>query len=205
MLIEILENNIDQRLISQVVDALKKGELIIYPTDTVYAIGCDLMNKSALEKLARLKNLKLEKSKFAIICHDISQISEYAKQLDRPTYKMLNKSLPGPFTFILDANGEVPKFFNNKRKEIGVKIPDNNIVLEIVKSLGNPLVTTSLIDDEDELLEYFIDPYEIYQRFDDKVHTIIDGGKGKLEASTIVKCTDGEIEILRQGAGELQS
>jgi tRNA threonylcarbamoyl adenosine modification protein (Sua5/YciO/YrdC/YwlC family) len=203
MLVEILENNIDQRLIKQVVDALKKGELIIYPTDTVYAIGCDLMNKSALEKLARLKNLKLEKSKFAIICHDISEVSEYVKQLDRSTFKMLNKSLPGPFTFILEANGEVPKFFNNKRKEIGVKIPDNKIVLEIVKSLGNPLVTTSLIDNEDELLEYFVDPYEIYQRFDDKVHTIIDGGTGKLEASTIVKCTGDEIEVLRQGAGQL--
>lgn len=203
MLIEILENNIDQRLIKQVVDALKKGELIIYPTDTVYAIGCDLMNKSALEKLARLKNMKLEKSKFAIICHDISQMSEYVKQLDRSTYKMINKSLPGPFTFILEANGEVPKFFNNKRKEIGIKIPANEIVLEIVRSLENPLVTTSLIDDEDELLEYFVDPYEIYQRFDDKVHTIIDGGYGKLEASTVVKCTDGDIEVLRQGAGEL--
>jgi tRNA threonylcarbamoyl adenosine modification protein (Sua5/YciO/YrdC/YwlC family) len=205
MLIEILEDNIDQRLINQVVDALKAGELVIYPTDSVYAMGCDLMSKSALEKLARLKNLKLEKSKFSIICQDISQVSEYVKQLDRSTYKMLNKSLPGPFTFILEANGEIPKFFNNKRKEIGIKIPDNKIVLEIVKKLGNPLVTTSLIDDEDELLEYFIDPYEIYQRFDEKVHTIIDGGAGKLEASTIVKCTEGEIEILRQGVGELQS
>jgi tRNA threonylcarbamoyl adenosine modification protein (Sua5/YciO/YrdC/YwlC family) len=203
MLIEILENNIDQRLIKQVVDALKKGELVIYPTDTVYAIGCDLMNKSALEKLARLKNMKLEKSKFAIICHDISQMSEYVKQLDRSVYKMINKALPGPFTFILEANSEIPKFFNNKRKEIGIKIPDNEIVLEIVRTLGNPLVTTSLIDDEDELLEYFVDPYEIYQRFDDKVHTIIDGGYGKLEASTVVKCTDGDFEVLRQGAGEL--
>lgn len=203
MLIEILESNIDKRLIKQVVDALKKGEIVIYPTDTVYAMGCDLMNKKALEKLSRLKNTKLEKSKFAIICEDLSQVSEYTQQMDRSVFKMLKKNLPGPFTFILEANGEVPRFFNTKRKEIGVKIPKNNIVNEIVKELGNPLVTTSLIDDEDELLEYFIDPYEIYQRFDDKVHTIIDGGNGRLEASTIVNCTNGKIEVIREGAGDL--
>lgn len=201
MLIEINEHNIDQRLIQQVVDALKKGELIIYPTDTVYAIGCDLHNKKALEKLAQLKNIKLNKAKFAIICKDLSDITNYVKQLDRPTFKLLKQSLPGPFTFILTATNEVPKLFDTNRKEIGIKIPDNKIVLEIVEKLGNPLVTTSLIDDEDELLEYFIDPYEIYQRFDEKVHTIIDGGPGKLEASTIVNCTGDEIEIIRQGAG----
>lgn len=203
MLVEINENNIDQRLIDQIVEALKDGELIIYPTDTVYALGCDLMNKKALENLARIKNMKLSKSKFSIICKDISEITSYVKHLERPVFKLLKQSLPGPFTFILTANNDVPKLFDSKRKEIGVKIPDNKIVLEIVKKLGNPLVTTSLIDDEDELLEYFIDPYEIYQRFDDKVHTIIDGGFGKLEASTIVNCTTGDAEIIRQGAGIL--
>lgn len=203
MLVEINDENIDQRLIDQIVCALKDGEIIIYPTDTVYAMGCDLMNKSALEKLAKLKNLKLSKSKFSIICKDISQITNYVKPIDRPTFKLLNQSLPGPFTFILTANNDVPRLFDSKRKEIGVKIPDNKIVLELVEKLGNPLVTTSLIDDEDEILEYFVDPYEIYQRFDEKVHTIIDGGYGRLEASTIVKCTDGNVEILRQGAGNL--
>lgn len=203
MLVEINENNIDNRLIDSIVEALKNGELIIYPTDTVYAIGCDLKNKGALEKLAKLKNIKLSKSKFSIICKNISQITAYVKPIDRPTFKLLNSSLPGPFTFILTANNDVPRLFDSKRKEIGIKIPDNKIVIEIVEKLGNPLVTTSLIDDEDELLEYFVDPYEIYERFDDKVHTIIDGGYGKLEASTIVNCTDGNIEIIRQGAGEL--
>ncbi len=203
MLVEINENNIDQRLIDQIVEALKDGELIIYPTDTVYALGCDLMNKKALENLARIKNMKLSKSKFSIICKDISEITSYVKHLERPIFKLLKQSLPGPFTFILTANNDVPKLFDSKRKEIGVKIPDNKIVLEIVEKLGNPLVTTSLIDDEDELLEYFIDPYEIYQRFDDKVHTIIDGGLGKLEASTIVNCTKSDAEIIRQGAGIL--
>ena len=203
MLIEIQEENIDKRLIQQVTKALKQGELIIYPTDTVYAMGCDLRNKKALENLARLKNMKLSKSKFSIICKDLSEVSQYVKQIDRPTFKLLKQSLPGPFTFIMEAIGEIPKLFDNKRKEIGIKIPDNKIVLAIVEELGNPLVTTSLIDDEDELLEYFIDPYEIYQRFDDKVHTIIDGGFGKLEASTIVNCLNGEPEIIRQGAGTL--
>ena len=203
MLVEINENNIDNRLIDSIVEALKNGELIIYPTDTVYAIGCDLKNKGALEKLAKLKNIKLSKSKFSIICKNISQITAYVKPIDRPTFKLLNSSLPGPFTFILTANNDVPRLFDSKRKEIGIKIPDNKIVIEIVEKLGNPLVTTSLIDNEDELLEYFVDPYEIYERFDDKVHTIIDGGYGKLEASTIVNCTDGNIEIIRQGAGEL--
>lgn len=202
MLIEINEDNIDFRLIDQVVGALRDGELIIYPTDTVYAIGCDLMNKKALENLARLKNMKLNKSKFSIICKDLSQVSNYVKHLDRPTFKLLNQSLPGPFTFILEANNEIPKLFGNKRREIGIKIPKNEIVLTLVERLGNPIVTTSLIDDEDELLEYFIDPYEIYQRFDEKVHTIIDGGYGKLEGSTIVNCIGG-IEVLRQGVGEI--
>jgi tRNA threonylcarbamoyl adenosine modification protein (Sua5/YciO/YrdC/YwlC family) len=204
MLIEINENNIDSRLIDQTVKALKDGELIIYPTDTVYAIGCDVKNKKALEKLARLKNIKLSQSRFAIICKDMSDISTYVKQIDRPTFKVLKQNLPGPFTFILEATNEVQRLFDSKRKEIGIKIPDNKTVLEIVEKLGNPLVTTSLIDNEDDLLEYFIDPYEIYQRYDDKVHTIIDGGYGKLEASTIVNCINGEIEIIRQGVGIIQ-
>ena len=203
MLIEINEENIDQRLITQVVQALKAGEVIIYPTDTVYAMGCDLMNKSALNKLAKLKNMKLSKSKFSIICKDLSQITQYVKQIDRPTFKLLKQSLPGPFTFILTATNDVPKLFDSKRKEIGIKIPDNKIILEITEKLGNPLVTTSLIDNDDELLEYFIDPYEIYQRFDDHIDVIIDGGLGKLEASTIINCTGDEPELIRQGAGEI--
>lgn len=203
MLIEINEENIDKRLIDQVVEALKAGEIIIYPTDTVYAMGCDLYNKKALENLARLKNIKLNKSMFSIICKDLSDISQYVKQIDRPTFKLLKQSLPGPYTFIMTANNDIPRLFNSKRKEIGIKIPDNKIVLEIVEKLGNPIVTTSLIDNEDELLEYFIDPYQIYERFDDQVNTIIDGGPGKLEASTIVNCTGSEPEIIRQGAGEL--
>lgn len=203
MLIEINEENIDHRLIEQIVKVLRNGELIIYPTDTVYAIGCDLNNKKALEKLAKLKGVKLEKSKFSIICKDLSETANYVKQIDRPIFKVMKNSLPGPFTFILEANNDVQKTFNSKRKEIGIKIPDNKIVLSLVEALGNPLVTTSLHDSEDTILDYFIDPYEIYQRFEDKVAFIIDGGNGKLEASTIVNCTSGSPEVVRQGAGEL--
>ena len=202
MLIEVNPNNIDQRIIQQAAEILKKGGLIIFPTDTVYAIGCDMNNKKALNALTSYKGVKLKKAKFSIICHDMSQISDYVKHIDRPTYKILNKSLPGPFTFILTATNEVPRRFDTNRKEIGIRIPDNKITLAIVKALGNPIATTSLHDKEDEIKDYFIDPYIIYERFDDKVNLIIDGGQGRLEASTVVDCTDG-IEIIRQGIGEV--
>ena len=203
MLIEINKDNIDKRLIDTVVGALMNDEIIIYPTDTVYALACDLNSKKGIEKLAEIKKLKLKHAKFSIVCHDISAISSYIKQIDRSTFKLLKSNLPGPFTFILQATNEVQRKFDSNRKEIGIKIPDNAIALEITKALGNPMVTTSLIDNEDDLLEYFTDPYEIYQRFDDKVHTIIDGGVGKLEASTIVDCSKGVCEVIREGAGVL--
>ena len=203
MLVEINDSNIDNRLIKDIVEELRKGEIIIYPTDTVYAMGCDLTNKKALGKLAKLKDVRLKQAKFSIICKDLSQVSEYVKQVNRPTFKMMKQTLPGPYTYILNATNDVTRLFDSKRKEIGIKIPDNNIVLAIVEELGNPLVTTSLHDNEDDLLDYFTDPYEIYERFDDKVSTIIDGGFGKLEASTIIDCTEDHPEVIRQGAGEI--
>lgn len=203
MLVEINENNIDHRLIQQAVELLRKGGIIIFPTDTVYAMGCDLYNKKALKRLAQLKDIKLSKANFSIICPDLSDLSKYVRHLDRPTYKVLNKSLPGPFTFILDATNEIPRLFGTNRKEIGIRIPDNTIILEIVRELGNPIVTTSLHTD-DEILDYFIDPYQIYERFDETADMIIDGGYGNLVASTIVDCTGGGLEILRQGIGELE-
>lgn len=203
MLIEINEDNIDQRLIKDIVDELRRGEIIIYPTDTVYAMGCDLMNKKALEKLAKLKGVRLKQTRFSIICKDLSQVADYVKQVNRPTFKLMKQTLPGPYTYILNATNEVTRLFDTKRKEIGIKIPDNNIVLAIAEELGNPIVTTSLHDNEDDLLEYFTDPYEIYERFGDKVSTIIDGGHGKLEASTILDCTDEHPVVIREGAGEI--
>ena len=202
MLIEINEKNIDQRLIDTVVAALRKGKLIIFPTDTVYAVGCDLLNKKALKELAQLKGIKLSKANFSIICSDLSNLSDYVKHIDRPTYKLLNRSLPGPFTFILTANHDVPRLFDSNKKEIGIRIPDNKIIRMIVEQLGNPVATTSLHDDEDEILDYFVDPYEIYQRYDTRVEVIIDGGPGNLDASTVIDCTN-EPTIVRQGIAEI--
>lgn len=201
MIIEINPSNIDNRLIDQAVKSLQKGDIIIFPTDTVYSMGCDLRNKKALEKLATLKDIKLKKSNFSIICNDLSNLSEYVKHIDRPTFKLLKNSLPGPFTFILNATQEVTKIFDSNKKEIGIRIPDNNIILEIVKKLGNPIATTSLHNDEDQILDYFTDPNTIYENYHDKVDLIIDGGAGKLEASTVINCTDGSPEIIRQGIG----
>jgi tRNA threonylcarbamoyl adenosine modification protein (Sua5/YciO/YrdC/YwlC family) len=166
-------------------------------------MGCDLYSKKGLNELAKLKNIKLNKANFSIICSDLSHLSEYVKQLDRSVFKLLKQSLPGPFTFILNATNEIPRLFDTNRKEIGIRIPNNAIVLEIVKLLGNPIATTSLHNDEDTIADYFADPYMIYERFDEDVPFIIDGGYGHLDASTVVDCTNGSPEIIRQGIGKI--
>jgi tRNA threonylcarbamoyl adenosine modification protein (Sua5/YciO/YrdC/YwlC family) len=204
MIIEINADSIDKRLINQAVDILKSGGIIVFPTDTVYAMGCDLYNKKALTKLAKLKDVKLSKANFAIICPDLSHLSEYVKQIDRSTFKLLKHNLPGPFTFILTATNEVQRLFESNRKEIGIRIPNNNIILELANKLGNPIATSSLHNDQDELLDYFVDPYAIYEQLDDQIDLIIDGGPGKLEASTIIDCTSGEPVVIRQGVGQLE-
>ncbi|MEN9440506.1 MAG: hypothetical protein RLZ33_582 [Bacteroidota bacterium] len=203
MIVEINPNNIDKRLIQQAVEILQKGGVIIFPTDTVYAMGCDLFNKKGLNNLAKLKDIKLSKANFSIICSDLSNLSDYVKQIDRPTFKLLKNSLPGPFTFILTATNEVPKLFDSNKKEIGIRIPDNEIILEIVRALGNPVATTSLHNDEDQIMDYFADPYAIYEHCDDTVELIIDGGYGNLDASTVIDCTSGAPVIVRQGIGHL--
>jgi tRNA threonylcarbamoyl adenosine modification protein (Sua5/YciO/YrdC/YwlC family) len=203
MFIEINPSNMDQRLINQIVESLRKGELIVFPTDTVYAVGCDVTNKKALAALAKWKGVKVQKANFSIICSDLSQLSEYVKQVDRGIFRLLKQSLPGPFTFILQATNEVSKLFEASKKEIGIRIPDNKITLAIVEALGNPMATTSLHDEEDEIADYFVDPSVIYERFDDEFAFIIDGGLGHLEASTIVDCTSGTAEIVRQGIGQI--
>ncbi len=203
MILEINPNNIDKRAINQTVEVLKKGGLVIFPTDSVYAIGCDLYNKKALEKLAKFKEVKLNKANFSIICTGMSDLSKYVKQIDRPIFKLLNSSLPGPFTFILPATNEIPKLFDSNRKEIGIRIPDNPIIIEIAEKLGNPLATTSLKDDT-SFIEYHNDPDEIYEHFNSLVDVIIDGGFGKLDGTTVVDCTSGAPEIIRQGLGILE-
>lgn len=195
-------DNPDSRKISLIVDILQKGGIIIYPTDTVYALGCSLAHKKAIAKLAQLKGLKTKKAAFSIIFDDLSKLTEYTKHIDRPTYKLLRKNLPGPFTFILTASNTVPKLFDSNKKTIGIRIPDNNIALAIVEQLGVPLVTTSLHNDDD-VLEYSTDPYLIEEKWANKVDGIVDGGYGNNEPSTVVDLSEGDIDIIRQGIGEL--
>ncbi|MEN9978018.1 MAG: hypothetical protein RLZZ569_643 [Bacteroidota bacterium] len=203
MFIEINPNNIDQRLIQQAITELRAGEIIIIPTDTVYAVACDMKNKKGLAKLANFKGIKLNKANFSIVCTDLSQVTDYVKQLDRGIFRLLKQNLPGPFTFVLEATNEVSKIFDVSRKEIGIRIPDNKIVAALVLELGNPIAVTSLHDNEDEITDYFVDPAAIYERYDDEVTFIIDGGIGHLEASTIVDCTQNQPEIVRQGIGKI--
>jgi tRNA threonylcarbamoyl adenosine modification protein (Sua5/YciO/YrdC/YwlC family) len=198
MLLEIHPDNPDTRKIDQIVKCLKDGGVIIYPTDTVYSIGCDLMNKRAIEKVARIKGIKPEKANFSIVCYDVSSLGDYTKQFSRQVFKVMNKALPGPFTFILNASNKVPKLFDSNKKTIGIRIPNNNIAREIVAALGNPIIATSVHDD-DEILEYTTDPQLIHEKFENLVDIVIDGGYGKNEASTIIDCTNDDIEVVREG------
>ena len=202
MLIKLFNNNTDQRRINQVVDVLRKGGLIIYPTDTVYAIGCDIMNQKAVEKVAKLKGISLEKSHFSFICYDLSHISDFTKPIANNIFKLMRRNLPGPFTFILNANNNVPRYFKGKKKTVGILVPNNNIIREIVKELGNPIFSTSVYSDN-EIEAYITDPELINETYADKVDLIIDGGFGDNKVSTIIDCTNDDIEIIREGKGEL--
>ncbi len=199
-LLRIHPDNPQPRAMDTVVKVLRKGGVIIYPTDTVYGIGCDIFQPKAVERVAKIKGIKVEKSNFSIICYDLSHLSDYCRQVDNSTFKLMKKVLPGPFTFILNANSRVPKLFKHKKKTVGIRVPDNNIPREIVHQLGNPIVTTSVLDD-DEILEYTTDPELIFERYQHQVDLVIDGGYGNNQASTIVDCTDDEPEVVRQGLG----
>lgn len=200
MLIKLYEENPNQKEIDRVVSVLQDGGLIIYPTDTVYAIGCDALNVRAVEEICKMKDINPAKSNLSIICYDLSNISEYAK-VDNAIFKLMKKNLPGPFTFILNTTSSLPKIYKNK-KTVGIRIPDNNIIRELVRNLGNPILTTS-VKDEDEVVEYTTDPELIYEKYQDKIDIVIDGGFGGIEGSTVVDCTSDEPEIIRQGKGEL--
>jgi tRNA threonylcarbamoyl adenosine modification protein (Sua5/YciO/YrdC/YwlC family) len=202
MLIKLFETNPNERQIEKIAEVLKKGGVIIYPTDSVYGIGCDIHNPKAIERVARIKGVKPDKINFSIICQDLSHISDYTRPITNPTFKLMKKNLPGPFTFILNANNRVPNIFQSNKKTVGIRVPKNNIILEIIKELGSPLVNTSVHDD-DEIIEYTTDPELIYERYQKVVDMVIDGGFGQIIASTVVDCTGDEPEILRQGIGEL--
>ena len=202
MLIKIYPENPSEKAIGQVVDILRKGGVIIYPTDTVYGLGCDITNQKAIERIARIRGVNPDKAHFSFICYDLSHISDYIKPIDNETFRILKKALPGAFTFIFNASKKVPKLLSSNKKTVGIRVPDNNIARGIVKMLGNPIISTS-IRDEDEIIEYSTDPELIYEKFKDLVDVVIDGGYGDNEPSTVIDCTTGEFEIIRQGKGDL--
>ncbi|MBM3401749.1 MAG: threonylcarbamoyl-AMP synthase [Bacteroidetes bacterium] len=202
MLIKIYPENPNEKAIQQVVDLLKKGGIIIYPTDTVYGMGCDISNPKAIEKICKIRGIKPEKANFSFICYDLSHISDFTRQIDNETFSVIKKALPGPITFIFIANKNVPKLLSSNKKTVGIRIPNNNIARAIVKVLGNPIISTSIHDD-DEIIEYSTDPELIHEKYQDLVDLVIDGGDGDNEPSTIVDCSEGQFELIRQGKGHL--
>lgn len=201
--IKIHPQNPEERKIAQVVDVLRSGGIIVYPTDTIYGIGCDLMNRKSIERLCKIMNIKPQKLDLSFICNDLAHISEYVKRIDTPIFKILKKSLPGPFTFILESNSKVPKILDVNKKTVGIRIPDHNIPRNIVALLGNPLITSSIKDD-DTIKEYTTDPEEIFNDFKNLVDVVIDGGAGGNVPSTVVDCTTDELSIIRQGLGFIE-
>jgi tRNA threonylcarbamoyl adenosine modification protein (Sua5/YciO/YrdC/YwlC family) len=204
MLIKINEENPNSKHIHQVVECLKDGGIIIYPTDTVYGIGCDIFQHKAVERIAQLKGIKADKANFSFICYDLSHISDFTKQISNPVYKLMKKALPGPFTFILNSSNNVPKLFESKKKTVGIRVPNNLIARQIVNELGNPIMSTSVKGD-DENIETITDPELIYEHYKDLVDIVIDGGIGGIEPSTILDCTFDEYEIIRQGKGIIEN
>lgn len=201
--IKIHPQNPEMRKVNRVVEILRNGGIIIYPTDTIYGIGCDLMNRKAIERLCKIMDLKPNKLDLSFICNDLRQISEFAKRIDTPVFKVLKKSLPGPFTFILESSSRVPKILDVNKKTVGIRIPDHNIPRIIVAELGNPLITASIKDD-DIIVEYTTDPEEIYEDFKNQVDVVIDGGTGGNIPSTVVDCTGEGLVVVRQGLGSIE-
>jgi tRNA threonylcarbamoyl adenosine modification protein (Sua5/YciO/YrdC/YwlC family) len=200
MLVKLYENNPNLREIDRIVQVLRDGGIIIYPTDTVYAMGCDALNTKAVDQICKYKDINPQKANLSIICYDLSSISEYAK-VSTPVFKLMKKNLPGPFTFILNATNHLPKIYKN-RKEVGIRVPDNSIIRTIVNELGNPVLSTS-VRTKDDILHYATDPELIEEEYRNKANIVINGGYGGLEPSTIVNCIGDDIEIVRQGKGEL--
>lgn len=200
-LIKLYEENPNPRQVEKVVEVLRRGGLVIYPTDTVYGLGCDITNSKALQRLARIKGVKLEKANWSFVCADLSNLSDYVRQIDSSTFKILKRALPGPYTFILPGNNNLPKDFK-KKKTVGIRVPDNNIARTLVAQLGNPIVSTSIYD-EDDILEYTTDPELIYEKWENLVDIVIDGGYGDNVASTVIDLSSGEPEVIREGKGDI--
>lgn len=200
-LLKIYPENPNPKALQKVVEVLKRGGVVIYPTDTVYGLGCDITNIKALERIAKIKGIKLERSNFSFICYDLSNLSDYVTQIETPIFKLLKRTLPGPYTFILPGANTLPHPFK-KKKTVGIRIPDNSIALGIVEALGNPIVSTS-IHDEDEILEYTTDPELIYEKWSSKVDLVIDGGYGDNQPSTVIEVKGTEVSLIREGKGSI--
>ncbi|MEO0572665.1 MAG: L-threonylcarbamoyladenylate synthase [Bacteroidota bacterium] len=199
--IKLYQENPDSRRLGQIADILRKGGLVIYPTDTVYGLGCDISNTRALERIARIKGIKLEKANWSFVCADLSNLSDFVRQIDTATFKILKRALPGPYTFVLPGNNNLPKNFK-KRKTVGIRIPNNAIITSLVQTLGNPIVSTS-IRDEDDVLEYTTDPELIFEKWQNLVDVVIDGGYGDNMASTVIDLSESEPKVIREGKGAL--
>jgi tRNA threonylcarbamoyl adenosine modification protein (Sua5/YciO/YrdC/YwlC family) len=203
VLLRINDKNIPEKTIAEIVNCLKNGGIIIYPTDTVYALGGDITQPKVLEKICKLKGIKLEKSNFSFVCSNLSHLSEYTKPIPNHIFRIMKKALPGPYTFILEANKNVPKLLKQNKDTIGIRVPNNLICKEIVEQLGNPIISTSLHDSSDDILEYFSDPEVIHNEYEKKVDIVVDGGFGNIYASTVIDCSGDEIVVIREGLGSL--
>jgi tRNA threonylcarbamoyl adenosine modification protein (Sua5/YciO/YrdC/YwlC family) len=203
MILHIHPDNPGDRQVQKAAEILQNGGVMIFPTDTVYGLGCDIYDARAVERVARFKGISIEKANFSFICYDLSHLSDFARHVDNVTFKLMKQCLPGPFTFILEASHNVPRVFRNKKKTIGIRIPDNNIIRAIVKELGHPVLTTSL-HDEDEILDYITDPELIYEKYQNLVDAVVDGGYGNIYPSTVIDCSGEEPVIMRQGIGEVE-
>ena len=201
-LLKIHPDNPEPRKIAKVVEVLRNGGVVIYPTDTIYGMGCDIFDQRAVERVCQIKGVKADKTQLSFICQDISHISEYVKSLSTPVFKVMKKALPGPYTFLLESSTKVPKIINAKKKTVGIRVPDHNIPRMLVEQLGHPIITTSIHDD-DTIKAYATDPQEIWEKFKNHVDIVIDGGPGRIQPSTVVDCTGDVFEITRQGAGDL--
>jgi len=203
MLLNINPQNPEGRKVRQVVEILEEGGVMIYPTDTVYALGCAMDQQAAVERICRLRRLDPAQAMLSVLCRDISQVSGFTRPLNNAVFRLMKRNLPGPFTFVLETNNKVPKLFKNKKRTIGVRVPDHPIVQDILEALGQPMLTASLKTEEDDVREYYTDPELMHKRFGKRVDLVIDGGSGGLTPSTLVFCTADEPELIRQGAGEL--
>jgi tRNA threonylcarbamoyl adenosine modification protein (Sua5/YciO/YrdC/YwlC family) len=204
LLFRLNPNNINSQTVDRIVNLLQSGGVIIYPTDTVYALGADITKQNAFKRICRLKGIKPDKSNFSFVCSDLSHLSQYAKPISNSVFRIMKKALPGPYTFILEANSNVPKLLKQTKKTVGIRVPDNAICKAIVEQLGNPLISTSLHDNSDDILEYFSDPEVIYRQYQNQVDAVVDGGFGNIYTSTVIDCSEDEPIVIREGLGDLE-